>query len=176
MTFQEIIKNAPLIVKDKLAANKSLRERPDYHPEESAFEHIKIVTERLIPTGDMNLVFAGILHDIMKADTARPNPKSGWPTCPGHDLKAFDLIAETPKIQNWIRENGADDAIVAGICLNHMRFHQLGNMRESKRNSNIQKWKDQGIWDYLQIFGAADNMLVEFDINNLDKSWKFNEK
>jgi hypothetical protein len=176
MTFQEIIEKAPAIVKDKLTANKSLRERPDYHPEESAFEHIKIVTERLIPTSDMNLVFAGILHDICKADTARINPKSGWPTCPGHDVHAFDLILETPKIQDWINSNGGDPNKVAHICLNHMRFHQLGNMRESKRETNIQKWKDQGIWDYLQIFGAADNMLVEFDINNLDKSWKFNEK
>jgi hypothetical protein len=49
-------------------------------------------------------------------------------------------------------------------------------MRDSKREKYIQEWKDLGIWDYLQIFGAADNMLVEFDLNNLDKSWKFNEK
>jgi hypothetical protein len=57
-----------------------------------------------------------------------------------------------------------------------MRFHQLGNMRDTKREKYIQEWKDLGIWDYLQIFGAADNMLVEFDLNNLGKSWKFNEK
>jgi hypothetical protein len=81
---------------------------------------------------------------------------------------------ETPKVASWIAGFGGDPRKVAFICLNHMRFHQLGSMREFKREANIQKWKDQGIWETLQIFGAADNMLEEFDLTNLDKSWKFN--
>ena len=175
MTFESIIESAPSVVKNKLFANQSLRERPDYHPEESAFEHIKIVTERLIPTGDMNLILAGIFHDICKAETAKTNPKTGWPTCPGHDIAAFDFIMETPVVQTWISNNGSDPRTVAHICLGHMRFHQLGGMRPQKRELIILMWKEQGIWDYLQIFGAADNMLQEFDLNNLDKSWKFNQ-
>jgi hypothetical protein len=79
-------------------------------------------------------------------------------------------------VRAWIKSNSADFEKVANIAKNHMRFHQIGNMRDSKREKYIQEWKDLGIWDYLQIFGAADNMLVEFDLNNLDKSWKFNEK
>jgi hypothetical protein len=55
-----------------------------------------------------------------------------------------------------------------------MRFHQLGDMRPAKRDAQIQDWTDQGIFDLLQIFGAADNMLVDFDPTNLDKSFKFN--
>lgn len=175
MKFEDYISTAPNCVKMKLSKCKELRERPDYHPEDSAYEHIKIVTERLIPTGDPNLILAGIYHDICKADTAKTNPKTGWPTCPGHDAAAFDFIAQQPGARSWIKIKGGDDAIVAGICLNHMKFHQLGTMRESKRESYIQKWKDQGIWEYLQIFGAADNMLADFDLNNLEKSWKFNE-
>ena len=175
MTFEEFIDNAPNCVKLKLSECKGLRERPDYHPEESAYEHIKIVTERLIPTGDINLVLAGVFHDICKADTAKINPKTGWPTCPGHDTAAFDFIAQSLGARSWIRIKGGDEAIVSGISLNHMKFHQIGAMKETKRETYIQKWKDQGIWDYLQIFGAADNMLVDFDINDLDKSWKFNK-
>lgn len=175
-TFDTLIESAPDIVKNNLFANKSLRERPDYHPEESAYKHIKIVTERLIPTGDMNLIFAGIFHDIKKAETAKINPKTGWPTCPGHDVKAFEFIQESKDIQNWIESNGGDPNTVARICLNHMRFHQLSEMRESKREITIHYWKDQGIWEYLQIFGAADNMLVDFDLNNLEKSWKTKNK
>lgn len=174
LTFETLIETAPDIVKSNLFANKSLRERPDYHPEESAYEHIKIVTERLIPTDDMNLIFAAIFHDIKKTETAKTNPKTGWPTCPGHDIKAFDFIMESPIVQSWIIDNGGDYRTVAYICLNHMRFHQLHEMRESKRNINITTWKDQGIWEYLKIFGAADNMLVDFDLNNLEKSWKNN--
>jgi len=175
MKFEEIVTSAQPLVKSKLEDNKRLRERPDYHPEESAYEHIKIVTERLIPTGDMNLVLAGIFHDIRKADTARTNPKNGWPTCPGHDLAAFDLIMENLEIQEWISENGANYKEVANICLNHMKFHQLGNMRPSKKESYVKMWEEEGIWEKLQIFGAADNMLEEFNLNNLEKSWKFNK-
>ena len=172
MTFQEIISTAPYIVKRKLEQLKFLRERPDYHPEPSAFEHIRIVTERLMQTEDMNLVMAGILHDICKFDTVKMNEKTGYPTSPGHDDAAHDLIMESFPIQQWIAENGADPVIVANICDNHMRFHQLGAMRDSKREKYIQSFVEQGIMHYLEIFGAADNMLVEFDLNDLKKSRK----
>jgi hypothetical protein len=174
MTFEHLISTAPHIVKRKLEQLKFLRERPDYHPEPSAYHHIKIVTERLIPTGNMNLIFAGILHDICKLDTVRMNEKTGWPTSPGHDNAAFDLILDNEEITIWIDKHGGYMPTVAIICKNHMRFHQLGKMRSAKRDKQIQTWKDQGIMDLLEIFGAADNMLEEFDLNNLEKSWKFN--
>ena len=174
MTFQELINTAPHVIKRKLEQLKFLRERPDYHPEPSAFAHIQIVTERLIPTGDKNLILAGVLHDIHKFDTVCMNEKTGWPTSPGHDDAAYDLIHTNASVQSWIFEHGGNMNTVANICKAHMRFHQIGQMRDHKREGNIQNWKDQGIWDQLQIFGAADNMLVEFDLNNLEKSWKFN--
>ena len=174
MTFQDIIKDAPPIILRKLEQLKFLRERPDFHPEPSAFAHIQIVTERLIPTGDMNLILAGVLHDICKFDTVRMNEKTGWPTSPGHDKHAETLIRVSPSIQSWIYTNGGNSDKVANICGGHMRFHQLGHMRPAKHDAQVQTWKDQGVFDYLQIFGAADNMMEEFDLNNLEKSWKFN--
>jgi hypothetical protein len=176
MTFQSLIQTAPHIVKRKLEQLKFLRERPDYHPEPSAFHHIRIVTERLQATENPNLILAGILHDICKLDTVRMNEKTGWPTSPGHDDAAHDLIISDQSIQDWIREIGGRGRVVhiANLCKYHMRFHQLGDMRESKRNANIEKWKELGIWEDLQILGAADNMLEEFDINNIQKSYKWN--
>ena len=176
MKVQELIDEAPHIIKTKLETLKSMRERPDFHPEPSVFHHIEIVTARLIPSGNPDLILAAILHDICKLDTAKVNEKTGWPTSPGHDRAAYELILNTESIHSWIVQNGGNVSRVMNICLAHMKFHQLKDMRETKREANIQKWKDQGIWHLLQIFGAADNMLVEFDLNNLDKSWKFNEK
>jgi hypothetical protein len=49
-------------------------------------------------------------------------------------------------------------------------------MRPFKRDTQIQKWIDQGIWEELQIHGAADNMLIDFDLANLDQSWKSYKK
>lgn len=172
MTFQDIIQNAPYIIKRKLEQLKFLRERPDYHPEPSAFHHIQIVTDRLIQTGNPDLIMAGVLHDICKFDTVRQNPKTGFPTSPGHDDAAHDLILNDQSIQDFIRQNGAKVTMVANICKAHMRFHQLGQMRPAKRDKQIQDWTDQGIFDLLKVFGAADNMLVDFDLNNLQQSWK----
>jgi len=173
MNFKELVEGAPPIIKRKLEQLKFLRERPDFHPEPSAFEHIRIVTERLIPTGDPNLVMSGLLHDICKFDCVRENPKNGFPTSPGHDKQAETLIRISPSIKDWIHQNGGDFDLVASICGAHMRFHILGEMRQSKRERQIEDWKDLGVWDQLQIFGAADNMIEEFDLNNIEKSWKW---
>ncbi len=176
MEFQTIINTAPQLVQEKLEQLKSLRERPDYHPEPSTFHHIEIVTNRLITTGDPDLIMAGILHDICKLDCKTINPKTGFSTSPGHDKAAYELIINTHEILQWIADNNADSKKVAGIVLGHMRFHQLGQMRPFKQEKQIQDWTDQGIWEKLQIHGAADNMIEPFDLNNLEKSWKWKRK
>ena len=174
MTFESIIEYAPSIILRKLEQLKFLRERPDYHPEESVYTHIKIVTERLIPTADKNLILSGILHDICKFDTVRKNERTGWPTSPGHDIAAKELIIKTPKISEWIDDFGAQSDIVAEICGAHMRIHQLPEMRETKRKDQIEEWKKIGIWEQLQIFGDADSMLKEFDLTAVKN--KINEE
>jgi hypothetical protein len=173
MDFITIIQSAPPTVLNKLEDLKGLRERPDYHPEPSTFHHIEIVVNRLIPTGDPDLIMAGVLHDICKLDCKVINPKTGNPTSPGHDKAACELIHNNRDIRQWITDKGGDWRKVAGIVFGHMRFHQLGQMRPFKREKQIQEWKDQGIWDGLSIHGAADNMTEEFDLNNIEKSWKW---
>ena len=174
MNFQEIIDTTPHIIKRKLEQLKFLRERPDFHPEESTFEHIRIVTERLMQTGDPDLIMTGIFHDIAKFDTVHKNPKTGWPTSPGHDAAAQELVTENMQVRSFCTQNGANPDIVAFLCGAHMKFHQLGAMKDSKKEAQIQIWKDQGIWDKLQFMGAADNMLEPFDLNDIQKSFKFN--
>jgi hypothetical protein len=169
--FFYIIKNTniPESVSFRLEALKSLRERPDYHPEESTFEHIRIVTERLITTNDPDLITSGILHDIFKHDTARLNPKTGFPTCPGHDIAVASFIRSNNEVKVWIESIGANIETVASLCQDHMRFHQFDKMRKSKQD----EFMSRPHWKKLEFLGAADNMIVEFDINNLEKSWKW---
>jgi hypothetical protein len=45
-------------------------------------------------------------------------------------------------------------------------------MKKSKQD----EFKSRPHWNKLIYLGAADNMLEEFDINNLEKSWKWKEK
>ena len=167
MNFELRIESAPTVIKRKLVQLKFLNERPDFHPEPSVFEHIKIVSERLEQTGNIDLILSGILHDICKLDVVKENQKTGWPTSPGHEDAAFDLIIHSSEIIDWIFKNGGNWFKVANIVKNHGRIHQLPEMREAKRLKNIQEWKEQGIWESLQIFGNADNMLQEFDLENV---------
>jgi hypothetical protein len=162
----------PKSVTERLFKLKGLRERPDYHPEPNTFEHIRIVTERLMKTEDIDLIFAGCMHDLFKLDTLRINPKTGLPTCPGHDTEVAKFIREEKEVQEWMEEFGANVEMVASLCQDHMRFHQFGNMKKSKQD----EFKSRPHWNKLIYLGAADNMLEEFDINNLEKSWKWKEK
>ena len=157
-TFEELISTAPKIVKRKLEQLQFLRERPDYHPEKSVADHIKIVTTRLMETGNPNLILAGVFHDIRKFDCVEMNPKSGYPTSPGHDASAAHFIYENEPIQNWIELNGGDPDIVAHICKEHMRIKQIDKMKPSKQQSI----KELPIYGMLLEFTKADIMLEEY--------------
>jgi hypothetical protein len=163
-SFQDILQNAPRFVLRKLEQLKFLRERPDFHPEKSAFEHIRIVTERLMTTGDPDLVMAGVFHDLGKFECVRENPKTGYPTSPGHDAWAADLVARDTECRKWIESFGADPDTVAEICREHMRVKGVSEMRPSKQEAV----KSSPAWPKLQVFTMADDMLNEFTYEKAD--------
>lgn len=157
-------------MKDNLEDLKNLRERPDFHPEENAFEHVRIVTERAIEFGDKDLIMAGIFHDIHKFDTARINPKTGHPTSPGHDKWAFNTICIEKDVQDFITDFGANWENVAGICGQHMRIHQIGEMRKVKQMRMV----ESPFFSKLSVFSKFDNMLFSDTeaMENADKAFK----
>jgi len=158
MTFETLIKSAPTVVLDKLEGLKSLRERPDYHPEESAYIHVQIVTNRLIQTGNPDLIMSGIFHDIFKAETAKINPKNGYPTSPKHDTYAGRFIRADADVQAFILSIGANPERVAQICEQHMRIKVYSEMNAKKQ----QAFRDMEIFSDVLIFSMADDMLTEF--------------
>jgi hypothetical protein len=160
-TFEEIENKAPEKIKRKLEQLECLNERPDYHPEPNTYEHIKIVTNRLIKFGEINLIMAGFYHDICKFDTAKLNPKTGYPTSPGHDKWAEKLILTDEYVQFHLNYFGADKDKVAEICAQHMRIKQINQMKPSKQ----EKLKNNPVYNYLRIFTMADNMLEDFVVN-----------
>jgi len=160
MTFESILNSAPLIVQEKFPALRQLRERPDFHPEESAAIHIQIVTERCMQLNNPNLIMTGLFHDLFKAETARLNPKNGWPTCPGHDTKGEAFIRNNVEVQDFIRSFKADPDIVAWLVSQHMRIAQINNMKLSKQIA----FREMEHFNLLEVFHIADNML--FDDND----------
>ena len=158
MTFESLIEFAPQIIKDKLEGLKSLRERPDYHPEKSAYLHSEIVTNRLIKTGNADLIMSGIFHDIFKKETASINPKNGYPTSPGHDKAAADWIMSNTEVQEFIQRNGANFKRVAEICGQHMRIKSYDEMNDKKKKA----YRLTETFSDLLIFSMADDMLSDF--------------
>jgi hypothetical protein len=156
MTFNQIIQDLPHHFFHKLQDLKTMRERPDFHPEPSAFHHIDIVTSRAIAIGDKDLIMAAIFHDIHKKDTMQINPKTGWPTSPGHDKCAFKTIMNDSSVRDFISSHDADPDTVATICGEHMRIHQFDNMRPAKQ----QTMRNIPCFDKILAFGQIDDMLT----------------
>ena len=156
MKFTDIFDTAPSEIKEKFIQLYAMRERPDYHPEESAGRHIEIVVERAIQFGDKDLIMAAFYHDIHKHDTMKINEKTGWPTSPGHDKWSHNTIRDNVLVQSHISEFGADIDTVRVICGEHMRYHQLDKMKESKQL----EMKSLFCFNKLRAFGIMDNMLI----------------
>ena len=165
MTFERLIETAPSKVLEKLESLKTLRERPDFHPEPNAYDHTKIVVERLIQTSNPDLIMAGLFHDLFKAECATINPKTGYPTSPGHDKMAAKFIREhlsdtggDISFAFFFDSIGADYKRVADLCEQHMRIARYSEMSEKKQK----KLRDMEIFSDLCIFTQADDMLNDF--------------
>jgi len=61
----------------ELAATISCEQSPDFHPEGTVFEHIRLMLEKLPPNSHPSLPWAVILHDIAKPATTGLDPATG---------------------------------------------------------------------------------------------------
>lgn len=159
MTFKEILKIAPVELQERLEKLKFNLERIDYHPEGNTYDHIKIVTDRLCQTKDMDLIMAGVFHDLGKLETTKPHPKTGKPCAFGHENVSAKLVLEH---KEFIEFMGANVDSVYEIVKNHMRIKQMDKMGKKKK---IQM-RELKTFEKLQIFTQADSMLKEFNIKN----------
>lgn len=172
--FEEIVDVMPYALRSMIKDLKGLRERSDYHPEESAYEHVKIVTERLLSLSDgylfkWDLVVAGIFHDVGKRIKAKPNNKPALveklgfvpPTSPGHDKFGAEMVE---LYKDWILETFDIGCKAAQyICAQHMRIASFPNMKKSKKESYI----EDIYFHELCIFHKADDMLFDFSEENM---------
>ena len=146
------------MVREKLESLKKLRERPDFHPEENTYEHVRIVVERLITTDDPDLIMTGLFHDLFKLDCVVVGP-TGHPSSPGHETAAEKLITTNQEVRDFIALNGADPDNVAFMCGQHMRVKRLGEMTPNKVKSIL----SHRLYPSLLTFTIADRMLMDWE-------------
>jgi poly(A) polymerase len=112
----------------ELAATISCGQSPDYHPEGSVFEHIRLMLDKLPPDSPSSLPWAVILHDIGKSVTAERDPQTGAIHFYEHE-KIGAVMAEN-FLQRLRFPKKQIEEIVACVR-QHMQFKDVKQMRKA---------------------------------------------
>jgi poly(A) polymerase len=126
----ELLRQSNLLehILPELAAMISCEQSPDYHPEGTVFEHIKLMLSKLPENSPESLAWTVLLHDIAKPVTAEKDLKTGSIHFYGHEKVGAEM-ART--ILNRLRfPKKQIDEIVACV-LHHMQFKDVKQMRKS---------------------------------------------
>jgi poly(A) polymerase len=112
----------------ELAATISCGQSPEYHPEGTVFEHIRLMLEKLPPGADELLPWVVLLHDIAKPVTAERDSTTGAIHFYGHEKIGAELARAILNRLRFPRKQ--IDEIVACV-LHHMQFKDVKQMRKT---------------------------------------------
>jgi poly(A) polymerase len=112
----------------ELAATISCEQSPDFHPEGTVFEHIKLMLEKLPPNSNDLLPWTVLLHDIAKPVTAERDSKTGAIHFYGHEKIGAEM-AETILTRLCFPKKQIDEIVVC--VLHHMQFKDVKQMRKA---------------------------------------------
>ena len=112
----------------EIAATVACEQSPDYHPEGTVFNHIRLMLQHLPPDPDPSLPWAVLLHDVAKPATASTDPQTGSRHFYGHEKIGADMAAEILERLRFPRKQ-IDEIVEAVRC--HMQFKDVLEMRKS---------------------------------------------
>jgi poly(A) polymerase len=112
----------------ELIATLLCQQSPDYHPEGTVFEHIRLMLEKMPPGASPSLPWAVILHDIAKPATAERDAATGAIHFYGHE-KVGAAMAE--RILQRLRFPKKQIGEIVACVRNHMQFKDVKQMRKA---------------------------------------------
>jgi putative nucleotidyltransferase with HDIG domain len=112
----------------ELAATISCEQSPDYHPEGTVFEHIRLMLEQMPAGASETLPWAVILHDVGKPATAERDPKTGAIHFYGHEKIGAEMARA---ILNRLRFPKKQTEEIVACVRNHMQFKDVKQMRKA---------------------------------------------
>ena len=112
----------------ELTATISCEQSPDFHPEGSVFNHIRLMLEKMPANADELLPWAVLLHDIAKPVTAEKNPATGKIHFYGHEKVGTDMAEE---MMRRLKFSNRETETVAAAVLHHMQFKDVMQMRKA---------------------------------------------
>jgi poly(A) polymerase len=125
-----LLRNSGLLepILPELAATISCEQSPDFHPEGSVFEHIRLMLEKLPPSAHPSLPWAVILHDIGKPATAERDLTTGTIHFYEHEKVGAAMAEEILKRLRFPKKQ--IEEIVACVR-QHMQFKDVKQMRKA---------------------------------------------
>jgi poly(A) polymerase len=112
----------------EITATLTCEQSPDYHPEGTVFNHIRLMLRHLPPDPDPCLPWAVLLHDVAKPVTASADPKTGSRHFYGHEKTGAEMAAEILGRLRFPRKQ-IEQIVKAVRC--HMQFKDALQMRKS---------------------------------------------
>jgi poly(A) polymerase len=112
----------------EIAATTTCEQSPDFHPEGTVFNHLRLMLQHLPLDAAPSLPWAVLLHDVAKPVTASADPKTGSTHFYGHEKIGADMAAE---ILGRLRFPGNQIDEVVKAVRNHMQFKDALQMRKS---------------------------------------------
>jgi poly(A) polymerase len=126
----ELLRQSGLLeqVLPEIAATIACMQSPDYHPEGSVFNHLRLMLDHLPPEADASLPWAVLLHDVAKPVTASTDPKTGSIHFYGHEKIGAEMTVNILERLRFPRKQ-TDDIVQAVLW--HMQFKDALEMRKA---------------------------------------------
>jgi poly(A) polymerase len=126
----ELLRESGLLeqVLPEIAATVTCEQSPDFHPEGTVFNHLRLMLQYLPPEADPSLPWAVLLHDAAKPVTASADPETGSRHFYGHEKIGADMAAEILERLRFPRKQ--IEAVVEAVR-HHMQFKDALQMRKS---------------------------------------------
>jgi tRNA nucleotidyltransferase/poly(A) polymerase len=112
----------------ELVATLACEQSPDYHPEGTVFEHIRLMLDKMPPGAPASLPWAVLLHDIAKPATAALDPATGKIHFYGHE-KVGAALAE--RMLTRLRFPKKQIEEIVACVRQHMQFKDVKQMRRA---------------------------------------------
>jgi poly(A) polymerase len=112
----------------EIAAAIACEQSPDFHPEGSVFNHIRLMLDKLPSDAEPSLPWTVLLHDVAKPVTASTNQATGAIHFYGHEKTGAEMARA---ILNRLRFPRKQIEEIADVVYHHMQFKDALEMRKA---------------------------------------------
>jgi poly(A) polymerase len=126
----ELLRKSGLLeqVLPEIAATVTCEQSPDFHPEGTVFNHLRLMLRHLPAGCEPSLPWAVLLHDVAKPVTASTDPETGSRHFYGHEKIGAEMAAKILERLRFPRRQS--DEIIKAVRY-HMQFKDALEMRKS---------------------------------------------